>query len=156
MFDTSISVPLLVRWPGVVKPGTVVAEHVSNIDTFASALGMLGLEVPDGVRQEGMDFSPLLRGGRVAWRDAIYGQYDLHNAGLAYMRMIRTPEWKLVRHHQANLLDELYHLKDDPDETENLYARPAHAAVREQLQQRLTAWQRSIDDPLLGRRPGAR
>lgn len=156
MFDTSISVPLLVRWPGVVKPGTVVAEHVSNIDTFASALGMLGLKGPDGVRQEGMDFSPLLRGERVAWRDAIYGQYDLHNAGLAYMRMIRTPEWKLVRHHQANLLDELYHLKDDPDETENLYARPAHAAVREQLQERLTAWQRSIDDPLLGRRPGAR
>jgi choline-sulfatase len=149
MWDTSLTVPLIVRWPGVVKPGTVVAEYVSNIDTFASVLGMLGLPMPGGVRQEGMDFAPLLRGEKVAWRDTIFGQYDLHNAGLAYMRMIRTGEWKLVRHHHANLLDELYNLKDDPEEAQNLYAQPAHAAVRDELQRRLTAWQRAINDPLL-------
>jgi choline-sulfatase len=153
MWDTSITVPLLVRWPGVVRPGTVVTEHVSNIDTFASVLGMLGLQIPGGVRQEGMDFSPLLRGEKVAWRDAIFGLYDLHNAGLAYMRMIRTGEWKLVRHHHANLLDELYNLKDDPDETRNLYNQPAHRAARDELQRRLSAWQQAIDDPLPARRP---
>ena len=48
MFDDSIRVPLLVRWPGVVRPGTVIPETVSNIDTFASILGMLGVPTPEG------------------------------------------------------------------------------------------------------------
>jgi uncharacterized sulfatase len=149
MFEESIRVPLLIRWPGVVKPETDIAEPVSNIDTFASVLGMLKVKPPEKVKQEGMDFSPLLRGQKVSWRDAIFGQYDLHNTGLAYMRMVRTADWKLVRHHHANFLDELYNLKDDPGETKNLYNVPAQRKVRDQLQERLTAWQRSIDDPLL-------
>ena len=97
------------------------------------------------MKQEGVDFSPLLRGQTVTgWREALYGQYDLHNGGLAFMRMIRTADWKLVHHHLTNLLDELYDLKNDPGETQNLYSDPKHRDVREQLQQRLTACQQSI------------
>ncbi len=149
MWETSMRVPLLVRWPGVVKPGTTIPEPVSNIDTFASVLGMLGVKVPVNYKQEGMDFSPLLRGENVTWRDTVFAQYNLHNAGLAYMRMIRTDKWKLVRHHHTNLMDELYDLANDPGETRNLYAQPQHADVRDQLQARLTDWMRSIDDPIL-------
>jgi uncharacterized sulfatase len=149
MFEESIRVPLLIRWPGAVKPGTDIEAPVSNIDTFASVLGMLNVPVPEKVKQEGADFSPLLRGQKVPWRDTIYGQYDLHNNGLAYMRMIRTPEWKLVRHHHSNFLDELYHLAVDPGEAKNLYQNQTHRKVRDSLQARLTAWQRSINDPLL-------
>jgi uncharacterized sulfatase len=148
MFEESIRVPLLVRWPGVVKPGTEVAQTVSNIDTFASVLGMLGVPVPRGAKHEGADFSPLLRGKKVPWREALFGQYDLHNGGLAYMRMVRTAEWKLVRHYRANGLNELYHLADDPGETRNLYGAAKHAKVREDLQKRLTAWMKSIEGPL--------
>src|SRR5262249_31003040 len=107
MFEESIRVPLLVRWPGVVKPGTEINELVTNLDTFASVLGMLNVPVPDGVKQQGADFSALLRGQKVSWRDTLFGQYDLHNGGLAYMRMIRTERWKLVRHHHSNGLNEL-------------------------------------------------
>ena len=149
MFEESIRIPLIIRYSGVVKPGTVINDFVSNIDTFASVLGILNVPIPDGVKQEGMDFSPLLRGEKAKWRDTVFGQYDLHNGGLAYMRMIRTDEWKLVRHHYANQMDELYNLKSDPGETRNLYGNPAHRQIREQLQERLTAWMRSIDDPIL-------
>jgi uncharacterized sulfatase len=122
---------------------------VTNIDMFASVLGMLGVAMPAETKQEGTDFSPLLRGQKIAWRDAIFGQYDVHNSGLAYMRMIRTHEWKLVRHHHAMFMDELYNLKEDPGETKNRYGGAAHRAVRDQLQKRLTEWQESIHDPLL-------
>jgi arylsulfatase A-like enzyme len=149
MFEESIRVPLLIRWPGVVKPGTDIAEPVSNIDTFASVLGMLKMALPEGVQQQGADFSPLLRGQKIRWGDTLFGQYDLHNGGLAYMRMIRTPEWKLVRHHFCNGMDELYHLSKDPGETQNLYDATGSRKIREQLQERLTAWQRSIHDPIL-------
>jgi uncharacterized sulfatase len=149
MFEESIRVPLLIRWPGVVKPGTEIAEPVSNVDTFATVLGMLGVPLPKNGKQEGIDFSPLLRGKKIPERDAIFGQYDLHNAGLAYMRMIRTLQWKLVRHHHCLGLDELYDLKNDPGEQRNLYGNPRWAKIRDDLQKQLTAWQRSIDDPLV-------
>jgi arylsulfatase A-like enzyme len=149
MYETSLRIPLLIRWPGIVKPGTTIPEPVTNLDTFASVLGMLGVPMPKGVRQEGADFSPLLRGSKVPWRDTTFGQYDLHNGGLAYMRMIRTPKWKLVRHHFANGLDELYDLENDPGETRNLYRVPRHRQTRDRLQEKLTAWMKSIDDPLL-------
>jgi uncharacterized sulfatase len=149
MFDTSLQVPLLVRWPGVVRPGLVVDQVVSNIDMFPTVLGMLGLAAPEGALQRGMDFSPMLRGERLKWRDALFGQYDLHNKGLAHMRMIRTDRYKLVRHFRCNDLDELYDLESDPAETKNLYADPRTAAVRDALNARLMEWMRSIDDPLL-------
>lgn len=149
MWDTSIRVPLMIRWSSKVKAGTEIAEMVTNLDTFPSILGMLGIAMPAGVKQQGRDYSPLLRGEKIAWRDALFGTYDLHNGGLAYMRMIRTGQWKLVRHHRSQQLDELYDLKGDPGEKHNLYGNAKRAAVREQLQKRLSAWQKSIDDPLL-------
>jgi uncharacterized sulfatase len=149
MFEESIRVPLLIRWPGVVKAGLEIAEPVTNIDMFASVLGILNVPMPEGTRQEGMDFSPLLRGKKVAWHDAIFGQYDVHNSGLAYMRMIRADDWKLVRHHHSMFMDELYNLKEDPGETKNRYGAAAYRAVRDQLQKRLTEWQESIGDPVL-------
>jgi choline-sulfatase len=151
MFEESIRVPLMIRWPGVVKRGLEIKELVSNIDTFATVLGMLEIPQPSDWKQEGMDFSPLLRGHRTPGRDAIFGQYDLHNGGLAYMRMIRSGEWKLVRHHFTSSLDELYDLRNDPGETRNRYENPDVEEIRDRLQKKLTAWQRSIDDPILKR-----
>jgi uncharacterized sulfatase len=158
LFDDAIRVPLLLRWPGVVKPGSDIAETVTNQDMFASALGMLGVAIPAGVKQHGRDFAPLLRGQKVPWRDTSYGQYDLHNGGLAFMRMVRTNDWKLVRHYYSSGLDELYHLAEDPGETRNLYTAAAHRKVRDQLQDSLTTWMQSIDDPILkgGRYPARR
>ena len=60
MFEESIRVPLLVRWPGVVKPGTVIEEMVTNVDTFATILGDAGVPLPADAKQHGVDFSPLL------------------------------------------------------------------------------------------------
>ena len=154
MFEESIRVPLLIRWPGVVQPGTVVSDTVSSIDTFAAVLGMLGVSLPNDSKQRGIDFSPLLRGQQVPKREALFGQYDLHNGALAYMRMIRTDDWKLVRFYRNNLLDELYDLRADPGEMVNRYEDASVTGIRDGLQKQLEAWMRSIDDPLLREEPG--
>ena len=60
--------------------------------------------------------------------------------------MVRTSKWKLVRHHRARGLDELYDLEADPGETKNLLTGAERRAVREELEGRLAAWQRSIGD----------
>ena len=149
MFEESIRVPLLVRWPGVTKPGSEIADTVSNLDTFATMLGMTGIVMPEGVKQHGVDFSPRLRGQSIPRREALYGDYDLHNGGFASMRMIRTDEWKLIRHQFTNGLDELYDLKNDPGEKKNLYSVGAARQKRQELTERLLTWQQSINDPTL-------
>ncbi|MPY88794.1 MAG: sulfatase-like hydrolase/transferase [Luteitalea sp.] len=153
MFEESIRVPLLIRWPGVVEPGTAIERMVTQVDTLASVLGMLGIPLPEALRQEGRDFSQLLRGELSDWPTTVFGQYDLHNSGLAYMRMARTAQWKLVRHYYANFLDELYHLEKDPTEMTNLYRNPEYQQIRQELEGQLLEWQRSIGDPVLSRSP---
>jgi arylsulfatase A-like enzyme len=151
MFDTSIAIPLAVRWPGVTRAGSEIGELVGNLDLFASVLGMLDIPLPEGAPPASRDFSPLLRGTKPAdWRDAVFGQYDLHNGGLAYLRMIRTGQYKLVRHYFATRLDELYDLRSDPNETDNLYDDPGYRKTRDQLQERLNTWMRSIGDLVAG------
>ena len=149
MWDTSLRVPLLVRWPGVAKPGSVVSETVANIDTLPTMCGMLGVPVPGNLVQRGRDYSPMLRGQRVSgWDNDLYGAYDLHNGGLAYMRMVRTPEWKLVRHLRCNEMNELYDLKADPGETRNVYGVARARPARELLQAKLDVWRKQVGDPL--------
>jgi uncharacterized sulfatase len=150
MFDTSLRVPLLVRWPGTVHPGTRIEYMASLIDTFPTMLAIAGVSIPDGVRQHGLNLLPLLhRAEPSIWRDAVYGQYDLHNSGLAYMRMIRTDRYKLVRHHFANGLNELYDLHADPGELKNLWNHKPLRSTRDDLQSKLDAWEKSIQDPIL-------
>jgi uncharacterized sulfatase len=150
MYDHALQVPLIVRWPGVVKGGAERPELVSNIDTFATVLGMLKIEPPGNYKQEGMDFSKLLRGDKTKWRDAGFAQYDPHNGLSGAMRSIRTDRWHLIRQYKKNgQPDELFDLKADPEELRNLYNEPTHREMRDALQTRLTAWMRSVDDPLL-------
>jgi uncharacterized sulfatase len=151
MWDTSVTVPLLARWPKVIKPGTRIDHLVTNQDMFRTVLGALDVKPPADARAGGIDFSPLLRGETLPPREAVFGQYDLHNGGLAYLRMIRTPRWKYVKHFRERQMDELYDLEADPDEERNLIGRMGNAprSVLQQLDQQLTRWQESIDDPVL-------
>lgn len=149
MWETSIRVPLVARWPKVIRPGTRIEDTVAQIDMFRSVLGALNIPIPEGTKVHGRDFSPAFRGESLPPVDAIFGQYDLHNGGLAYMRMVRTDRYKLVRHFKAKGMDELYDLQSDPEEQRNLIRPNRTPPVVEKLQRMLTEWQESIDDPIL-------
>jgi uncharacterized sulfatase len=169
MYDTSLRIPLMVRWPGIVKGGMVIDKPVINLDTFPSVLAMLNVKAPTDWKVEGENYAALLRGQPVEWRNEWFGQYDLHNAGLAYMRMLRTDEWKYVRHFHENLMDELYDVKNDPGETTNLLSgrgreganagkgkgakakakRPDVKGVVEELDAKLLEWMKRVNDPVL-------
>ena len=152
MWDTSIQVPLAIRWPGVVAPGTIHKEMVSHLDMFRTILGALNVPVSENAAAHGMDFSPLLRGESFTPRKELFGQYDLHNGGLAYLRMIRTDRYKYVKHYRANMMDEMYDLQADPNELKNLLSRRSRSnvsQVSQELARKLLQWQTSIKDPLL-------
>ncbi|MCH9792553.1 MAG: sulfatase-like hydrolase/transferase [Planctomycetes bacterium] len=152
MWDTSIRVPLVMRWPRVIKPGSQFDDMVSNVDMFKFVLGALDIPQPEKQVLHGIDYSPLLVGKPVKNREEIFGQYDLHNNGLAYLRMIRTAQFKYVKHYRAKYMDELYDLKSDPDETKNLLKRRSLAKWQKtaaSLDRQLLKWQKSIQDPIL-------
>ena len=156
MWDLSIRIPMAVRWPGVIQPGTKIDHWITNLDVYRTVLGALGVPVPENAQPHGVDLSPVWRGESAPAREVLFGQYDLHNGGLAYMRMIRTPKYKFVRHYKTHFLDELYDLQADPQERRNLMrGRGAgeHRQVAEKLQRQLIEWQRSINDPLLDSGP---
>ena len=148
MFDDAIRVPLLVSWSGVVTPGTTIDRVVSNLDLFPTILELAGLDVPANLEIRGRSLVPLLRGQSTQWDDTLFGQYDMHHYQPARMRMIRTREWKLVRHFEPGGQDELYHVATDVGEAHNLIGSidPHARAERDGLNRRLEAWMARIGD----------
>jgi choline-sulfatase len=149
MYDDAIRVPLLISWPGVVEPGTTITQVVSNLDLLPTILEIAGLGTPGNLQIRGKSLVPLLRNQHAAtWDDTLFGQYDMHHYQTARMRMIRTPEWKLVRHFETGGQDELYHLADDPGESRDLRTSTlqTHKAEHESLSRRLASWMSRIGD----------
>jgi arylsulfatase A-like enzyme len=168
LWDLSIRVPMIVRWPGVADAGTVLPHFVTITDIYDTVLGMLEIPNDRAGLGAGRDFSPLLRGEDIAWRDAVFGQYTSDRIGnTEFIRMVRTNRWKLVVSALNPSANRLYDLENDPHEIENLYsfgtrrvfhddgtmeivaAEDPRAELRRELAARLRAWQESIDDPAL-------
>jgi len=152
MYDNSLKVPLLVRWPGVTAPGTVVESIVSNLDWYATLAEMGGADVPAGVLLRGRSFVPLLRGNTPEdWPTELYAEYSTHHQSWTHMRAYRTPEWKLVRDLLDARRDELFNLAEDPAESVNLIAEdtPEVRTALEYLDARLVERMTEIDDPVL-------
>jgi len=149
MWETSITIPLLVRWPEKITPGTTVDYPFTNLDYFRTVLGLLNVKTPADCSARGMDVSPALFGKSLPKRGPLFGQYDLHNNGLAYLRMIRTDRYKYIHHFHEKMTHELYDLEKDPGELHNLYRAGKHKDIVGSMYDHLITWMRSVDDPLL-------
>lgn len=147
LYDDSMRTPLLIRWPGVVRPGRRIGQLVSHLDFFPTLAGIAGAPVPHNYLPCGYDFTPLLRGQDVPWRDTLYGDYDMYHYYEDSMRMIRTSRWKLVTHSSREVQHEFFDLQEDPGETRNLIGSPEHAANMRALRRRLYDWQVWMGDP---------
>lgn len=122
LFDQSLRVPTAIRWPGVTEPGMVVDQVVTNLDWFPTLLKMAGVEMPVALANQtrGRDFTALLKNEVVEWDNEAYFEYDMHHGAQAHMRAWRTPDWKLMIDLKNPGRRELYNLKDDPTEKNNL------------------------------------
>ncbi|WP_394738910.1 sulfatase-like hydrolase/transferase [Natronococcus roseus] len=146
MYDDTYRIPLQVRWPGVVDPGSVCEDPVHLHDLAATFLEMGGLEVPDSFHSRSL--VSLLEGDADAADDrpdSVFAQYHGDEFGLYTQRMVRTRGYKYV--YNGPDIDELYDLEDDPAELQNLIDHPGYADVREAMRERLVAWMDRTDDP---------
>lgn len=151
MYDNSLRVPTAVRWPAVTRPGQTVTGTVTNLDWFPTILDMAGIAADPSLQIRGRSIVPLLKGTAVDWSQDVFGQYSTHHQSRTQMRMYRTPEYKLVRDFLNPELDELYDLKNDPQERSNIIdsADPGGVAARTRLDKLLRERMEQIGDPVL-------
>lgn len=164
MYEESQRMPLLVRAPGLAKPGSESKALVSNIDFAPTLLDLAGIkpELDAAERPDGASFRALLAGEVPAgWRDAVYYRYWEHNSAehpVPGHFGIRTATHKLICYQgQPHGMKgaakaptpeewELFDLVKDPRELRNVYDDPAHAEVRARLTARLKAERERIGD----------
>ena len=148
MYEPSLHQPLIVRYPGLVAPGSVHSSMVNHIDLAPTLLDVVGLPVPSDM--QGHSLKPILAGKSDKVRDAHYYHFYEHGKGLPEMIGVRTATQKLIHYpglpvsHQWELFD----LEQDPDEIQNLANDPAHNALRKQLEDTLRDLIREFDDPV--------
>ncbi len=154
MYDNSVRVPTMVRWPGVVKADRRIAQTTSNLDWFPTLLEMAGVEMPDDKVTRGRSLIPLLRGKDPGdWDNDMFGFYssseDYAQQFVEEMRMIRTQRWKLVRYLRAPERDELFDLNHDPDESKNEIGNPEYKTIISNLHEKIVQRMTETNDPAL-------
>lgn len=146
MYEESLRTPLLVRWPGVTSAGTVNSELVMNLDLAQTFLAMARVEAPASM--QGIEFTPLLRGEKKKWRDAIYYQYfaypDWHMVRRQYG--VRDRRYKLIHYYEVDKW-ELFDLEKDPHELTSVYGQAAYASVSDRLKKRLSELRAQYREP---------
>jgi arylsulfatase A-like enzyme len=151
MYEESLRMPLIVRWPKQVEAGSVDEHLVQNLDFAPTFLELAGAETPD--QMQGRSLTPLLKGQSPDdWRDAIYYQYWEYPGPHSVKRHygVRTDRYKLIRFHRADTW-ELFDLKKDPEELHSVYGDDQYTDVQKRLKKKLRELQKRYDSPWLGK-----
>jgi len=148
MYENSLHLPLLVRYPGVIKPGSVHESMVIHVDLAPTLLEVAGLPVPDDM--QGYSLKPIFEGKADKVRDASYYHFYTHGARLPEMIGVRTERYKLIHYPSmsGSYQWELFDLKNDSVEMMNQYGNPEFKEIRERLQADLRKLIKDLDDPV--------
>jgi arylsulfatase A-like enzyme len=147
MYEPSIRVPLVMRYPERVAAGQVDRRNmVLNVDILPTLLQLAGVPLPSG--RHGRSLVPLLDRATVPWRDAFLYQYDEYPAGhcVRKHRGIRTAQWKLIHFFEQPEEWELYDLARDPDETRNVVSDARNGGVVRELRARMAQLREELRD----------
>jgi arylsulfatase A-like enzyme len=147
MYEPSIRVPMMLRSPGQVTPGSRSDEMVLNLDMAPTLLDIAGLSVPP--EMQGKSFLPLAEGkGGTSWRkDWLYEYYEYPGfENVPPCRGVRSQRYKFIHFFLEPEEFELYDLETDPDEKNNLYGKPGYAEITARLKERMAALRAETND----------
>ena len=174
LYEPGIEIPLMISWrDSGIGGGRLLDDLVSNVDVLPTLLEVSGAEVPQGTR--GRSLLPLLREDHYDARDAVYAEKTFHSY-YDPMRCVRTGRFKYIRNFEAGFqvevpadvqegpifrlhaeeystdrsrAIELYDLRSDPLEQDNLAGEAGVSGIEQELDTRLWRWMNDTDDPLL-------
>jgi len=156
LYEGGIREPLVVRWPGVVEPGSICSEPVTSPDFFPTFLEIAGIR--STVKNlDGMSLMPLLAGSGSVNREALYWHYPhYHSAGIGPCGAVRKGNWKLIEWYDLTSSGsgkqyELFDLGKDLGEQENLTEKnPRKTAEMVRL---LSRWRERVGAQMLELNP---
>jgi arylsulfatase A-like enzyme len=141
LYEGGIREPLLVRWPGQVKPGSVINAPVSSPDFFPTVLEVTGAKPQPDQTLDGVSLVSLLKGGTLPERALFWHYPHYGNQGGAPGAAIRRGDWKLIEW-QEDQRAELFNLAQDLGEKQDLAAKEPQRVA--QLRDELHAWQKQV------------
>jgi len=159
MYEESLRMPFIIRYPRAIQAGSVNDDIITNVDFAPTFLHYAGIEIPGEF--QGRSFDPLLEDSTPDdWPQSMYYRYWMH---LAHHHVyahygIRTRRYKLIYYYadalgQPGAIDEkkapeweLFDLERDPHELNNVYHHPEYADTAEQLRRELRSWQECVRD----------
>jgi arylsulfatase A-like enzyme len=147
IYDESFKIPLMIKWPNVIKPGTTNDEMVQNLDFAQTFLEAAMIEAPDDM--QGESIIPLLKGNVEKWnRDAVYYHYyeypSVHMVKRHYG--IVNKEYKLIHFYYDVDEWELYDRINDPNEMTNVYNNPDYKDIVKKLTEELYELRKKYKD----------
>jgi len=133
-YEESLRIPLLLRYPRLVKKARTIDAMVLNIDISSTFLDLAGVSIPSAM--QGRSWRPLLEGKTEGWRTAWFYEYFQERAfpGTPSIFAVRTEGAKLITYPGHPDWVEVFDLSADPDERKNLAAEPGSQALREGLE----------------------
>tara|TARA_B100000678_G_scaffold118965_1_gene99821 strand:- start:4698 stop:6278 length:1581 start_codon:yes stop_codon:yes gene_type:complete len=138
MYEESIRMPFLIKYPGVIKPKSVNKDIITNIDFAPTILEMAGVETPTSVQGKSF-FQNLKRKKNKDWRQSMYYHYYeypfYHRVQPHYG--IRNERYKLIHFYYDIDVWELYDLKNDPNELNNIISSKGHKNLIRELKNEL-------------------
>ncbi len=150
LYEGGIHVPLIVRWPGNIKPGSMSETPVCSIDYLPTILELCGVESGKAAH-DGLSLVPLLKQTGPVTRDAFYWHYPHYSNQTAKPSgAIRAGDYKLIEFYEDGRR-ELFNLTSDPREGTNLSDKEPNR-VRE-LAEKLDAWRKSVDAQVMSANP---
>lgn len=159
MYEESLKMPFLVKYPKMIKPGQVINDIATNVDFAPTFCEWAGIDIPEYM--QGYSFVPLVSGGAPKdWQQSMYYRYWMHLSHhyVSAHYGVRTLQYKLIYYYgkalgQPETIDEdkqpeweLFDLKADPFEMNNVYHDKAYAKIREELKDELHRLQKKVGD----------
>lgn len=141
MYEGGIREPLIVRWPGVIEPGSVSETPVSSPDFFPTLLEAGGVEPTSGQVMDGLSLMPVFRGGQLADRALFWHYPHYGNQGGAPAAAVRRGDFKLIEWFEGDKV-ELFNVVIDPGEQSDLATEQAELAAG--LRAELKLWQKEV------------
>jgi len=153
LYEGGIREPMIVKWPGVVEPGSTCSEPVTSTDFYPTMLEMANLPPRPEQHLDGRSLVPLLKGTGKLDRKAIYWHYPhYHGSGSRPSGAIRAGDYKLIEWYETGAV-ELYNLRDDISEKHDLAeVLPAKAA---ELRSMLRQWRNRLGAKMPSGQPRA-
>jgi len=160
LFEGGVRVPSCMRWTGTIEPGSTCDTPITSVDFLPTFASLAGAKLPTTQPVDGVDISPLLRGGAIEER-SIFWHYPLYLSGIGHTLQLpgggtytwrgvpatamRRGDFKLIEYFEDSSVA-LYKISDDPGEQRDLARTMPEIATR--MRAELDAWQRDTKAPI--------